>query len=80
MAYNLEGGTKGESLKCEEVTYGAVGIKDLAIMLDAETEVLDHAFGQVASLIDDQSDRLHVAVPPVHLIKTATRYNERQAT
>src|SRR5215467_3667054 len=67
------GGQEGR-LRAGEVI-GSIRVKDGAVVLDLEEEVLDHIAGKVVSLVSDETEKNEVAVPTVHLVEATTGHD-----
>ena len=67
MVVNLESHIGEERRLGSAQVIGSAAVEDLAIVLDLENEVVDHALGHVHLAIDQKSQRDKVRVPVVQL-------------
>jgi hypothetical protein len=79
LVVDLEGHVGQERrLRAAEVV-GARAVEDLAVVLDLEDEVLDHALGHVHLAVDEQAEGDEVRVPIVELVEARAGDDEGDA-
>jgi hypothetical protein len=59
---------------------GAIRVENLAVVLDLKAKVDDHALGKINAIAHEETQGLHVAIPSVELVETASRHHERDTS